>query len=65
MDAAEHFIFKTLPPSVFPVFVVYLINALNDLCGKTLDILSFYSAIKKIRIEQECEGRIKKIRRED
>ena len=48
MDAAGHFIFKILP-SVIPGFVACLIkdNALNDLCGKTLGILSFYSATKK------------------
>ena len=37
-------------PTVIPGFVAYLIkdNALNDLCGKMLGMLSFYSATKKM-----------------
>ena len=48
MDAAGHFIFKTLYHSVIQGSVAYLIkdNVLKDLCGKTLGILSFYSATK-------------------
>ena len=36
-------------PSVIQRFVAYLVkdDALNDLCSKTLGILSFYSATKK------------------
>ena len=49
MDAAGHFIFKPYP-SVIQGFDAYLRkdNALNDLCGKTLVILSFYFASKKM-----------------
>ena len=46
-----------LSPSVIPGFVAYLIkdNALNDLCGKTLSILSFYSATKYV-FERHFDG---------
>ena len=50
------------PPSVIQGFIAFLIkdSALNDLCGKTLDISSFYSdkAIyyAKICFERHFEG---------
>ena len=71
MDATGHFIFKTLPQCLSRVGVAYLIkdNALNDLCGKTLDISSFCSATKEGNIllrkyvfERHFDGSIKIMR---